>query len=168
LPNWESIVREHGPMAFDTAWRLLGNAADAEDVVQDALLDAFRLHSQQSIVNWGGLLRQLAARRAIDRLRTRPGVQLFLEEPVAADSDGPEAAAREVELAERLRSAISTLPDRESEVFSLRYLGEMTSAEIAQALGITAGAVAVALHKARTKLKALFTAETAFGRKSPK
>jgi DNA-directed RNA polymerase specialized sigma24 family protein len=59
LPDWESIVRRHGPMAFDTAWRLLGNAADAEEVVQDALLDAFRLHAQRTVTNWGGLLRHL-------------------------------------------------------------------------------------------------------------
>src|SRR6516165_10714210 len=95
LPDWESIVRRHGPMAFDTAWRLLGNAADAEEVVQDALLDAFRLHAQRTVTNWGGLLRHLAVRRA------KP----FACEPVAAESDRPEAVAIARELAERLRWA---------------------------------------------------------------
>jgi RNA polymerase sigma-70 factor (ECF subfamily) len=159
LPDWELIVRTHGPMAFDTAWRLLGNAADAEEVVQDALLDAFRLHAQRTVNNWGGLLRHLAVRRAIDRLRTRTRVQPLACEPVAAESDQPEAAAIERELAERLRWAISNLPDREAGVLSLRYFGGMTNAEIATTLGITAGAVGVALHKARAKLKELLTAE---------
>jgi RNA polymerase sigma-70 factor (ECF subfamily) len=159
LPDWESIVRMHGPMAFDTAWRLLGNAADAEEVVQDALMDAFRLHAERTVINWGGLLRHLAVRRAIDRLRARPPVQPLACEPAAAESDRPEAAAIERELAERLRSAIRKLPDREASVLSLRYLGEMTNAEIASTLGITAGAVGVALHKARAKLRALLAAE---------
>ena len=167
MPDWESIVRMHGPMAFDTAWRLLGNAADAEEVVQDALLDAFRLHARRMVTNWGGLLRHLAVRRAIDRLRTRPSVQPFACEPVAAESDRPEAVAIERELAERLRWAITKLPDREAGVLSLRYLGGMTNAEIASTLGITAGAVGVALHKARAKLRELLTAEAMTRRRTP-
>lgn len=167
MPDWESIVRMHGPMAFDTAWRLLGNAADAEEVAQDALLDAFRLHAQRTITNWGGLLRHLAVRRAIDRLRTRTPLQPFACEPLAAESDQPEAVAIERELAERLRWAITRLPDREAGVFSLRYLGEMTNAEIARTLGITAGAVGVALHKARARLRELLTAEATSRRRTP-
>jgi RNA polymerase sigma-70 factor, ECF subfamily len=167
LPDWESIVRRHGPMAFDTAWRLLGNAADAEEVVQDALLDAFRLHAQRAVTNWGGLLRHLAVRRAIDRLRTRPSVQPLACEPAAAESDRPDAAAIERELAERLRWAITKLPDREAGVLSLRYLGGMTNAEIASTLGITAGAVGVALHKARAKLRDLLTAQALTRRSTP-
>jgi DNA-directed RNA polymerase specialized sigma24 family protein len=58
-------------MAFDTAWRLLGHAADTEDAVQEAFLEAFRLHGRQQVCNWGGLLQHLATRRAIDRLRRR-------------------------------------------------------------------------------------------------
>jgi DNA-directed RNA polymerase specialized sigma24 family protein len=58
-------------LAFDVAWRLLGHAADTEDVVQEALLDAFRLRSRQPVDQWGALVRHLATRRAIDRLRKR-------------------------------------------------------------------------------------------------
>ena len=98
LPDWESIVRTHGPMAFDTAWRLLGNAADAEDIVQDTLLDAFRLHSHRTVGNWGGLLRRLAVCRAIDRLRTRQSVQPLTDEPASVESDRPEAAMIEARI----------------------------------------------------------------------
>lgn len=166
LLDWESIVRTHGSMAFDTAWRLLGNASDAEDVVQDVLLDAFRLHGQRRIANWGGFLRHLTVCRAVDRLRTRQSWQPFMEEPASADAAGPDAAAIERELADRLRWAIAKLPDREAEVVSLLYLGEMTNAEIANTLGITAGAVGVALHKARAKLRKLLTAESLIPRQS--
>ena len=153
MTDWEGIVRTHGPMAFDTAWRLLGNVADAEEVVQDSLLDAFRLHSKRGVANWGGLLRHLATLRAIDRLRTRRIVQPLACEPASAETDQPVAAAMERELADGLRRAIAELPDREANVFSLRYFGEMTNGEIAASLGISAESVGVSLHRARTKLK---------------
>ena len=125
-------------MAFDTAWRLLGNAVLAEEVVQDAPLNAFRLHAQRTVTNWGRLLRHLAVRRAIDRLRTRPSVQPIACEPAAAKPDRPEPAMIERASAERLRWALTKLPDREAGLLSLRYLGEMTNAEIARTLRITA------------------------------
>ena len=151
---WETILRTHGPMAFDTAWRLLGHTADADDAVQEAFLDAFKLYTRQPIENWGGLLRNLATRRAIDRLRSRRSNMSAIEtEPSAAISDEPESAAIEHELAHRLRQAVANLPDREATVFSLRYFGEMTNPMIAETLNITLDAVGMALHKARAKLK---------------
>ena len=158
MADWESIVRTHGPMAFDTAWRLLGHVADTEDVVQEALLDAFRLHGRQPVGNWGGLLRQLATRRAIDRLRQRRTVfplppEPLVFEPASPKSEQPEALAIEHELADRLRLAVAALPDRESTVFSLHYFGEMSNSDIAETLGISTDATGVALHKARKKLK---------------
>jgi RNA polymerase sigma-70 factor (ECF subfamily) len=141
-------------MAFDTAWRLLGHVADAEDAFQDAMLDAVQLHSRQAIDNWGGLLRRLVTRRAIDRLRTRRRTRRStVIEPEVAITVPPDAAMLERELANRLRAAIADLPDREATVFSLRHFAELTNPQIAQALDITSDAVAVALHKARAKLK---------------
>jgi RNA polymerase sigma-70 factor (ECF subfamily) len=163
VTNWSSIVRSYGPVAFDTAWRLLGNVADAEDVVQETLLDAFRMHAREDIDNWGGLLRRLATRRAIDRLRRRRKSEVAPHEPLAGVSDQPESAAIERELADRLRRAIAELPDREASVFSLRYFGELTNPEIALALSISPTAVGVALHKARAKLKQMLKVENPAG-----
>jgi RNA polymerase sigma-70 factor (ECF subfamily) len=170
-PEWESIVRTHGPLAFDTAWRLLGHAADTEDAVQEALLEAFRLQGRQPVSNWGGLLRHLATRRAIDRLRKRrkaapPSPGPRLAEPASPESEQPESLAIHRELAERLRSAVAELPDREGSVFSLRYFGEMANSEIAETLGISSDAVGVALHKARKKLKELLGLEEGIPRRS--
>jgi RNA polymerase sigma-70 factor, ECF subfamily len=171
LPDWESIVRTHGPMAFDTAWRLLGHVADTEDVVQEALLDAFRLHGREPVGNWGALLRHLTARRAIDRLRKRrstvslPPIPLQFE-PAAPESQQPESVAVERELADRLRLAMAELSDREAGVFSLRHFGELTNAEIAETLGISLDAVGVALHKARKRLKELLGHEEITHRRS--
>jgi RNA polymerase sigma-70 factor, ECF subfamily len=156
--DWESIVRTHGPMAFDTAWRLLGHVADTEDAMQEAFMDAFRLHGRQPIGNWGALLRRLATRRAIDSLRKRRSTDRrplgpLVFEPASPECQQPEVVAIERELANRLRRAVAELPDREAGVFSLHYFGELSNGEIAETLGISTDAVGVALHKARKRLK---------------
>lgn len=151
--DWQSIVQAEGPMAFTTAWRILNDVADAEDAVQEALLDAFQARRRASIGNWGGFLRLLVTRRAIDLLRKRRPTRSLVREPAACVADQPVAAAVARELAVRLRDAVALLPDREASVFSLRYFGEMTNSEIAPVLGISNDAVGVALHRARTALK---------------
>jgi len=149
------IVRDHGPMAYDTAWRILGNASDTQDAVQEAFVDAVRMERTSRIENWGGLLRRLVARRAIDLLRSRRGGRALSIEPAAPSRMHPEAIAVGQELAERLRVALTQLPQRESEVFVLRYFADFSNSEIAAFLKLSAGAVGVALHKARTRLAEL-------------
>jgi RNA polymerase sigma-70 factor (ECF subfamily) len=154
LIDWLAIVREHGPPAYETAWRILGNAADTDDAVQEAMLDAVRLARQRRIDNWGGLLRRLAACRALDLLRKRRPRSLEFE-PHAPLVTQPEAVAVGNELATRLRTCLAELAPREAEVFTLRYFGELSNAETAATLDLQLGAVAVLLHKARTRLARL-------------
>jgi len=153
MADWESIVHEHGPMAFDTAWRILGCVADTEDAVQEGLLRAFRLHQRQTVTNWGGLLRHLVTQQALVQLRKRKRTRPLVVEPLSPSGWQPDNAAIERELASLLREAVTRLPDREATVFSLRYFGEMSNLDIAATLQISADAVGVALHKARNKLR---------------
>lgn len=154
MHDWATIVRDHGSMAYDTAWRILGNVNDTQDAVQEAFLDALRLKSAH-VQNWGGLLRRMVGRRAIDLLRSRrTRLDLTLEPPAPAQAN-PLALAVGQELAERLREAIGQLPDREGEVFVLRYFADLSNSEIAAFLNLSAGAVGVTLHKARTRLAEL-------------
>jgi RNA polymerase sigma-70 factor (ECF subfamily) len=158
VTDWERIVREHGPMVFGTAWRILGHAADTEDVVQDVFLEVFRLRAEGSVRSWPGLLRKLAACRALDRLRQKRRHILSLNGlAVTSQAAGPELIAVEHELADRLRQEVARLPEREAEVFCLRYFEDLSYQRIADTLDITPGAVAQALHKARTRLTATLT-----------
>jgi RNA polymerase sigma-70 factor (ECF subfamily) len=154
LTDWERMVREHGPMVFGTAWRILGHAADTEDVVQDVFLEAYRLRAG-TVRCWPALLRRLAACRAIDRLRQRRTVLSLNGLNVAGNGHDAEAAAIGKELAERLRQAVADLPEREAEIFCLRYFEDLPNQRIAEILSIHPGAVGAALHKARAKLEAL-------------
>jgi RNA polymerase sigma-70 factor (ECF subfamily) len=155
VTDWDRIVREYGPLVFATAWRILGHTADTEDIVQEVFLQVHQMQQTESVRHWPGLLRRLAACRALDRLRQRRTTVSLNGLSLAGHEEGPEAAAIEHELADRLRQAIAQLPDREAAVFCLRYFDDLSYQDIAQALRIRTGAVASALHKARLKLESL-------------
>jgi RNA polymerase sigma-70 factor (ECF subfamily) len=155
LTDWAGIVREHGPLAYDTAWRILGHAGDTEDAVQEAFLNALGIQRQRAVRNWGALLRHLATCRALDLLRKRRRLAPLAVELPAPRASHPEAVAVATESVALLRQALARLPDREAEVFALRYFGQLSNPEIAEVLQIKTGAVAAALHKARLQLQAL-------------
>lgn len=159
MTDWDRIVREYGPMVFATAWRILGHVADTEDVVQDVFLQVHQWQRTHTVRHWPGLLRRLAACRALDRLRQRKHTVSINGMSLAGREVEAEATAIESELADRLRQAIAQLPQREAAVFCLRYFDDLSYQEIADALHIRAGAAASALHKARLKLEA-FLLET--------
>src|SRR5689334_20665068 len=71
MPDWDAIVGEHGRLVWRTAYRLLGNHADAGDCFQETFVSALSADRRQQIENWGGFLQRLATARALDRLRHR-------------------------------------------------------------------------------------------------
>jgi RNA polymerase sigma-70 factor, ECF subfamily len=158
VTDWDRIVREHGRVVFATAWRILGHAADTEDVVQEVFLQAHQMEQTQQVRCWEALLRRLAACRALDRLRQRRTTVPLDGLTLPCRNEGPEAVAIERELATRLRLALVNLPRREATVFCLRYFDDLSYEQIADTLQISVGAVATALHKARTRLESLLLA----------
>lgn len=156
MTDWDRIVRDHGRTVFATAWRILGHTADTEDVVQEVFLQAHQMSQAETVRCWEALLRRLATCRALDRLRQRRlTVPLEGLSVAGAVTEEPEAAVMERELAERLRQALTQLPNREATVFCLRYFDDLPYEQIAQSLGISTGAVATALHKARARLEGI-------------
>src|SRR4051794_35257622 len=73
MPDWDAIVGQHGRLVWRTAYRLLGNDADAGDCFQETFLSALTAARRERIENWAGFLRRLATTRALDRLRRRLG-----------------------------------------------------------------------------------------------
>jgi RNA polymerase sigma-70 factor (ECF subfamily) len=164
LVDWEQLVRGQGPSVFAAAWRVLGHAADAEDVVQDVFTEAYRLHRTNAVRNWPGLLVRMATCRALDRLRKRTAratEPLTGVEPTTAA--GPDENAAAGELAAHLRAALVTLSETEATTFCLRHFEDMSYESIAAELDTTVGTVAVVLHRARAALAVRLRAFAADG-----
>ena len=151
--DWELLVREHGLAVFRIAFRILGDAGEAEDVMQDVFCEAWRIQRSEGVTNWPGLLRRLAVLRALDRLRRRRPVVPLAEHHLAEAHSGPPEVAMARELAQQLRQCLRELPDQQAAAFSLFYFENLSRGQIAQALETTVGAVSAALSKARRSLK---------------
>ena len=154
MNDWNSVVDAHAPSIFRLARRILGHVSDAEDVVQEVFCDAYRIQQAEEIRSWNGLLRRLAVHRALDRLRQRRATVSIDGLEITSPTESPEDILVSRELASRLRAAIAKLPDQQAAVFCLRYFEGRSNVEIAKSLEINSGAVATALHKARSRLKA--------------
>ena len=159
--DWQVIIEKHGPAVWQTAYRLLGNRADAADCFQETFVSALGFCRRQRVQNFSALLTRLATARAIDQLRRRFRRPNFNSGPtdlsaVQSANPGPAQAAQQQELGARLRELLSKLPAREAQAFCLRYLNDMSYRQIADELGIKTNAAGVLLHRARAKLKESF------------
>jgi RNA polymerase sigma-70 factor, ECF subfamily len=157
--EWQQILSQDGPPAWWAALRITGSAPDADDCLQDALIDALELaRSGTRIRNWGALLRRLATARALDRVRERRrrATETVTDWGALAAVDAPTSRGlEEAELAERLRDALGKISSRQAEVFCLHCLEGLRYEEIAQQLNVSVGVVSAHLHRAREKLRRL-------------
>jgi RNA polymerase sigma-70 factor (ECF subfamily) len=150
------VIETYRVDVYNASLRILGNAADAEDVTQDTFVAALQRMSTydpaQAIGPW---LRAIARNRAIDVLRRRARA------PELDVAHGPSAEALAIERleAERVRAALAQLPDRDRAMLVLRYWEDQPVEAVARALGMTDGAVRVALMRARRTLGALLAME---------
>jgi RNA polymerase sigma-70 factor (ECF subfamily) len=137
-------------MVFRTAYRITGNAADAEDVLQTVFLRIVRRESDASeILNAESYLRRSAVNASLDVVRARREAGNLELETLPASGSCTELAA----LRDSLRRALATLPPRTAEMFALRFFEGHTNPEIAKLMGISQIVVAVTLHRARRKLQ---------------
>ncbi|MCL5282875.1 MAG: sigma-70 family RNA polymerase sigma factor [Planctomycetes bacterium] len=156
MQDWQTIVAECGPLVWRTAYRLLGNHADAADCFQETFLAAWELSRRQPVRNMSGLLVRLATTRAIDRLRQmsrRERGQVEGGDRDEMGDRGPADQAQAQELVRQLREVIGRLPAQEAKVFCLRYLSEMSYRQIAGQLGIGINVVGVSLYRAKARLR---------------
>ena len=163
------VLARRLPSLHRSAYRPLGNAADAEDAVQDALLsackhlDQFRGESQ--ISTW---LTAIVFNSARMRLRRRPrqihvsldeqigeGQRSSVSERLAGRGPNPEEEYRNCELTGHMRQLMTHLSPTLLRTFQLRDMDGLSTRETAEILGIPAGTVKAQLARARKKLNQL-------------
>ena len=164
--DWHSIVNDNRQRVWRTVYRLLGNEADAADCFQETFISALLLSRRQEVRNWPALLQRMATSRALDRLRQRIRQNGYCQtvpewSAVSSLQPGPDQKALASELSERLRLALTQLPAKQAQVFSLRFLEDLSYRQIAQQMKIKDDAVGVLLHRARSQLRQLLASELA-------
>ncbi|MBE3133644.1 MAG: sigma-70 family RNA polymerase sigma factor [Acidobacteria bacterium] len=155
---FDLLVQAHQDRIARLAHRLLGWSGEVDDVVQEVFLAAFKnlrkFRGDCRVSTWLTTVTlnecRSARRRRFMRL-TR--LRRLSEEPRPAASSAAADEGRDPAALERIRGAVRTLPAKYREVVVLRYLEEMPVAEVGRALGLSAGAVGVLLHRARARLK---------------
>jgi RNA polymerase sigma-70 factor (ECF subfamily) len=162
MPDWQEILTRDGPPAWRTAYRLLGNRADADECFQETCLAALAVSRREAVQNWRGLLQRLAAARAVDLLRARRRTVARTSPidcgQVRDDGHSPLQGAAEAELAEEIRLALGRIPRQQAEVFCLHCVEDWSYQDIARRLGISISSVGVLIHRARQRLRGLLTA----------
>lgn len=154
----EMVFEEHGGQVFAAAYRVTGNAHDAEDVVQTVFMRLLRRrHEIDLSPGPGAYLHRAAVNAALDLMRSRkraPAVALDdVEVASGAGSDDPARRHQDREVRGQLRRALLALTPKSAEIFTLRFLEGNTNQDIARTLGMTQTAVAVTLHRARNQVK---------------
>jgi RNA polymerase sigma-70 factor (ECF subfamily) len=145
----DQLYEAHHGMVFRTAYRITGNAADAEDVLQTVFLRMVRRDSTAEIDNPESYLRRSAVNAALDIVRARHDSDTLEPERMAASGSCTELR----ELRDTLRRELAKLPPRTAEMFAMRFFEGYSNPEIAKLLGISQVVVAVTLHRTRRKLQ---------------
>ena len=155
--EFEERLAECGPLAFRVAYGVLRNAADAEDVAQEALLKAYRKFERlREPARFRGWLVRIAFRMALDRWRSarRREKREKQWEPAEQRSSGPtvEELAASSEFQARLERAMEELPEKFRSVVLLAGIQGYTLEEVSGMLGTPMGTVKSRLFFARKKL----------------
>ena len=163
---FDELWQSHAKAILGTTYRITRNRADAEDALQDSLLNAFAhirdFDGRSSFSSW---LTRIAINSALMILRKRPAVREFsLDDPGVRDGSSaavvlvdhtpdPEASFAQRERERMLQDAIRALRPANRQAIELQRLREHSVIETAQMLGLSVTATKSRLHHAKTELR---------------
>jgi RNA polymerase sigma-70 factor (ECF subfamily) len=161
------LVERHSRTLFRLAYRMTGNEQDAEEVVQEAMLRAYRrLDKFEARSNFGTWLYRIVVNCSLDLMRKRrpenkncqvaKGDESETQDPldtVVSNDPGPDRLALSGELGEQVRAAMMTLSPVERTAFVMRHFEGNSIEEIGETLGLGAGATKNSVFRAVQKLR---------------
>jgi len=159
------LVERHGLAVFRLAHRMTGSASDAEDVVQETFLKAYKqLGRFESRSDFGTWLHRIAVNCSIDLIRSRPHRETGHDAEdlehfgAASDAHGvrqrtPERLMMSTEVHERVTAAMGILSQMERAAFVLRHFEGQSIDEISRALGLKVNATKHSIFRAVRKMR---------------
>lgn len=167
--EFDSLVRRYHRQAYNIAYRLTGNHADAEDLTQEAFVRAFRFFDNYRrdlpFENW---LYRIISNLFVDDLRRKPKARIHsLDAPVGGDSnsesqaffeipdsrENPERVVLHEELDEQIQKALASLPADFRMTVILADIEGMSYEEISETMRCSLGTVRSRLHRGRKLLR---------------
>ena len=157
----EAMFQRHHDRVFRTAYRVTGNAADAEDILQTVFLRLARGSQPSVLENPEGYFARAAINASLDLLRSRKRSKTVAvddiddQQPVTAFAidKNPATHHEDRELRRLIRAAVSRLGPTSAQMFALRYFEGHSNGEIARLMETSALVVGVTLHRARARLR---------------
>jgi RNA polymerase sigma-70 factor (ECF subfamily) len=158
------LVERHTRSVFRLAFRLTGSEQDADEVVQDSFVKAYKqLHRFESRASFSTWLYRIASNCAVDLIRARPrrfesldavGVD---DQPIApavpASTPSAERLVMSGEIQSKMREALGALSDRERTAFLLRHIEGLSIDEISQHLNLKTNATKHSIFRAVKKMR---------------
>jgi RNA polymerase sigma-70 factor (ECF subfamily) len=161
LSAFEDVYTKYGSRLYTVAYRVTGSAADAEDLVQEVFLIAYRrLDTFRGEAALGTWLHRIAVNASLDHLRSKQGRREQATEsldapgqaePAAPGSWRPDTALDRIDL----ERAIAQLPPSYRSAFVLHDVQGLEHHEVGDTLGIAEGTSKSLVHKARARLRTL-------------
>lgn len=160
------MVEAYYPMIYNLSYKMLGDAQDAEDILQETFLKAYRhlrdFDGRSSLSTW---LYRIATNEALMFLRRKKPEQISIDEPLETNEGEaqplqivdwcclPEAELLSSEARAHLDQAVKKLPPSLRVVFVLRDLQGLSTQETAEVLNLSENAVKTRLSRARLRLR---------------
>jgi RNA polymerase sigma-70 factor, ECF subfamily len=156
-PDFERIFREHASLVYRTAYAVMGNREDADDILQTVFLRLLRrVPAPDFGANPKGYFYRAALNLSLDTIKIRRRHPQGTENPEQVSA--PLHSAEETfddDMHRRLYEAIAQLSPEAAEILILRYVHNTSDAEIATMLGVSRTVIAVRLFRTRARLKEL-------------
>lgn len=167
---FEALVRSETPRLYRLIYRMLRDEDEAKSVLQETFLQAYQglqsFRGDSRLTTWlyGIALNQArTARRKLQRTQTLEEADIERLQPSfrmgmfrdRVDGWDPHRVTEHNERVQMVRDAIDQLPEAYREAVELRDMNEFTSAEAAEVLGISEGALRVRLHRGRRALRTM-------------
>jgi RNA polymerase sigma factor (sigma-70 family) len=158
-PSWDEVVRTHSARVYRLAYRLTGNAHDAEDLTQDVFVRVFRSLSSYTPGTFEGWLHRITTNLFLDMVRRRARIRFEAlpddaPERLAGREPSPAQAYDDTHWDDDVQRALDALAPEFRAAVVLCDIEQLTYEEIADVLGIKLGTVRSRIHRGRTQLRA--------------
>ena len=158
MPTWSQLVEQHGDRVYRLAFRLCGNAHDAEDITQEAFIRVFRSLDRYKPGTFEGWMHRIVTNLFLDMARRRSRIRF---EALPVDSERVPGSARSPEqvLAEEmfdpvLQAALDNLSPEFRAAVVLSDIEDLSYEEVGRILGVKMGTVRSRIHRGRAALRA--------------